>query len=89
MRTHTRKVKTQRNGIVLLGFRWHNGPYIDVFMDNVGEAFECINVWDYEKGEATMEDSRKGMQDTCGEWVAENRKDDPAWLDVYLENVYW
>lgn len=33
---------------------WHGGPYIDLSMDGGASAYDVLNVWDYERGEASI-----------------------------------
>ncbi len=34
-------------------FMWRGGPYIDI-LDDDGNALDCINVWDYQKGKCQI-----------------------------------
>lgn len=48
-----------------LVYVWHGGPYIDVCtMDEDGELLptdRCLNVWDYQKDQATIDRTRRAF----------------------------
>ena len=35
-------------------FMWRGGPYIDI-LDDDGNALDCVNVWDYQKGKSQIQ----------------------------------
>lgn len=63
--------KFATNGFV---FVWHGGPYVDIFpADLPDNAFDCINVWDYEKNEPTI--TIKGLIAVAQDWLNDSLPD--------------
>ena len=63
-----------------ISFRWHGGPYIDLFSSAYdravsflgGEAipFDVINVWDYETGTPRIPATLEAFRDRCEDYLA-------------------
>lgn len=55
------------NGLL---FKWEGGPYIDVYVDGEESPRECINVWDYSKGQSTiLYGDSVAFIGECEEWL--------------------
>lgn len=51
-----------------------SGAYIDVYPPGSSTAVDCINVYDYEKGEPTLPipAARSRFRGVCRQWLVEN-----------------
>jgi hypothetical protein len=78
------KVSTNVHGRKIVA-KYYGGPYIDLLgLSRSGhmEAFECVNVWDYEKGQPTIEFSHNAVRGAIREWSKEITSED---LHNYLD----
>lgn len=65
-------------------FRRVSAAYIDVYAPgNHSTAVDCINVYDYEKGEPTVEGGREALRREGRRWLRENAD----WLDEFRSMV--
>lgn len=66
--------KLASNGFI---FTWHGGAYVDIAIGDVpDQAFDCINVWDYETNKATI--TTDNLIAVAQEWLTDNLAD---WRD--------
>ena len=69
---------------------YSGGAYIDLTFDSYGcNPTEVINVWDYEKGEATIPDrDQTAVMNEVKAWIAGNEVEGwDNWFADYLENA--
>ena len=64
-----------------LSFAWEGGAYIDVIYK--GNAFEVINVWDYETDAPTIPRTQRGFQHAVRDWLDTEWRENGA---AYWEN---
>jgi len=78
---------TDDNGGILRADYW-GGPYIALtFGHHHPDSTEVINVWDYEKGEPTVEFNVDAVRKRVLDWIEEHATEDPRWYEKYLENT--
>ena len=59
-------------------FTWHGGAYVDIAIGDVpDQAFDCVNVWDYETSAPTI--TVEGLVSVAREWITDNL---PDWRDT-------
>lgn len=59
--------------------RYHGGPYIDLFADEFSEApYDCINVWDYDRDEPTIEFTVLGVMQAIQGLGSDDGRLDPS-----------
>lgn len=80
-----------RRGAYVVSAEWWGGAYIELTMPECLEPSEVINVWDYEKGEASIPFSYWALQETLNEWCeetfGEQNPDGDYNLRAYIENA--
>lgn len=54
---------------------YHGGAYIDVFHAESDTALDCINVYDYAKGEPMIEFTREAVRAELRDWIDESSAD--------------
>ena len=64
------------HGPYIVSAEWHGGAYIELTMPDCVEPSEVINVWDYEKGEATIPYTYSALQATLDKWCDEEFGDE-------------
>jgi len=62
-----------------LKFVWNGGPYIDVYNKTHVIPHNNINVWDYKKGEPSIDFSADAMIARVREWLTEPEDTSDIW----------
>jgi hypothetical protein len=80
-----------RVGAYVVRAEYFGGAYIELTMPECIEPTEVINVWDYEKGEASIPFSYWAVASELAEWCEETfGGEDGAYnLRAYIENACW
>lgn len=71
METTEAKCAEWHHGPYVVHAEWHGGPYIELTMPESLTPTEVINVWDYEKGAASIPFSYWALQEALDEWCDE------------------
>ncbi len=75
-----------RDGLTIVG-SYSGGAYIELHWDSAdSDAFEVINVWDYETGQSQINGTVRSVTDALAQWVIDIEDGNPGHDE--LRNYY-